>query len=130
MFRILVNSAITRAKREDRTVPVSALGQFGDSAEPAELEHLTVDGMWADPPQPWCQTPEERVLRIEIREQIEAAIARLPPRQRVVVTLRDLQGRSPGDVCGVLDVTDAAHRVLLHRARVKVRDSLVAYFRD
>jgi RNA polymerase sigma-70 factor (ECF subfamily) len=130
IFRILANRAKTRAEREARTVPLSAL----ERDEPAvdherffDAEHPRWPGHWAAPPRRWDAIPDERLEAAETRAVIAAAIEELPDAQRSVITLRDLQGWEPEDVCDALEITDENQRVLLHRARSKVRTALEAY---
>jgi RNA polymerase sigma-70 factor, ECF subfamily len=82
---------------------------------------------WALGPVPW-PVPEEALLAGEAREVILAAIARLPPAQREVLVLRDLEGISAAETCDVLGVSDTNQRVLLHRARSRVRAAIECYF--
>ena len=84
---------------------------------------LRARGAWKRPPHPWSE-PEQRAVDSETLETIRAAIDRLPPDQREVITMRDLLGWSAAEVCDALEVSDANQRVLLHRARSKVRASL------
>jgi RNA polymerase sigma-70 factor (ECF subfamily) len=129
LLRIVTNRARTRGERERRSVPLSSLQ--GDDDEHAvdpdrfmPLDHPRYPGGWAQPPQAW---PEERLLAAETLEQIRAAIAKLPPRQQEVIVLRDVEGWPAEDVSDALDLTDGNQRVLLHRARAKVRNELEAY---
>jgi RNA polymerase sigma-70 factor, ECF subfamily len=133
LFRILTKRAITRGVREHRTVPFSALSADGDEpVVPAErfldADHPLYPGHWATPPRPWDDLPEGRLLARETREQVLAAVDELPPAQRAVIVLRDLQGLDASEVCELLQVSDGNQRVLLHRARAKVRAALEAYF--
>jgi RNA polymerase sigma-70 factor, ECF subfamily len=133
LFRILTNKAKTRGQRESRTVPFSALAADGDEGETA----VDVDrffgpdsrrpGAWAAPPR---GVPEERLLAREARERIEAAIQALPPNQRAVITLRDVEGLSAEEACNVLGVSETNQRVLLHRARSKVRAAFERYLEE
>jgi RNA polymerase sigma-70 factor (ECF subfamily) len=131
VFRILVNTAKTRAQREGRVVPFSALddpGRIPEAAVDAERflgpDHERFPGHWASPPR---ALPEERLLAAETRGVIAAAIDELPAAQRTVITLRDVAGWDAEDVCNALDVTEVNQRVLLHRARAKVRRALEDY---
>jgi RNA polymerase sigma-70 factor (ECF subfamily) len=132
LFRILTNKAKTRGQRESRTVPFSALAD-GDEGETAvDVERfLGPDsrhpGGWAAPPR---GVPEERLLAREARERIEAAIAALPPSQRTVITLRDVEGLSAEEACNILGVSETNQRVLLHRARSKVRAAFERYLEE
>jgi RNA polymerase sigma-70 factor (ECF subfamily) len=130
IFKIAANLARTRAVREWRCRPFSSLdgvdpGGAEPSVEPDRFfaaDHAFA-GHWARPPVVW-QTPEERLLSSETRDVIRAAIAQLPPAQRLVLTMRDVEGWSAGETCEALGITDANQRVLLHRARCKARDAL------
>lgn len=132
IFTILTNRAKTRAQRERRTIPFSAL-QPERVPEPAldperfrGPEDPRWPGHWASPPQAW---PEDRVLAHETREKLAEAIELLPPSQRAVISLRDLEGWSPEEVCNALSISETNQRVLLHRARSKVRKVLEEYLK-
>ncbi|MEV7908004.1 RNA polymerase sigma factor, partial [Streptomyces anulatus] len=84
-------------------------------------------GHWKNVPAAWS-TPEGEVLAAEVRDLIAAALAELPPRQRAVITLRDVEGCTSEEVCEILEISAANQRVLLHRARVAVRGRLEDYF--
>jgi RNA polymerase sigma-70 factor (ECF subfamily) len=138
IFSILVNRAKTIARKEGRTIPFSAaFDAESDPAEPAldpdrflkQPEHGEPAGWWATPPREW-DAPEATLLARETRDRVNAAIAALPPNQREVITLRDVEGWSSGEVCNVLQITETNQRVLLHRARSRVRQALDAYFRQ
>src|SRR5262249_20762358 len=129
--------AKTRAVREGRMVAFSALGgPDGDGDEPAvEAErflppdHPRWPGHWSRPPRPW-EDPEARLLSGEVRARLGAAIAALPGGQRAVITLRDVEGWSSEEVCNVLGISETNQRVLLHRARSRVRRALEGYFEE
>ena len=132
IFRILTNIAKTRAQREGRHIPFSALEQPGRVPEPAvgADRFLPPDdpqwpGGWAAPPESW--RPDDRLVAKETRELVAEAIERLPPNQRAVISLRDVEGWGSEEVCGVLGVSESNQRVLLHRARSKVRAELERY---
>jgi RNA polymerase sigma-70 factor (ECF subfamily) len=133
MFHILTNRAKTRGTRERRTVPFASLAAAGDEpAVPPERfqdEGQTWPGHWSAPPRPW-EDPERRLASLEAREYLRAAIAGLPPTQQAVLTLRDVEGLDAEEVCGLLDVSAGNQRVLLHRARAKVRTQLERYFEE
>jgi RNA polymerase sigma-70 factor (ECF subfamily) len=120
IFRILANRAKTRGQREGRTIPFSSLGD----SEPAVQPDRFAGGHWAAFPDAW---PEERLLGEETAHVIERAIEGLPPTQRAVITLRDVQGWSAEEVRNALELSETNQRVLLHRARSKVRRSLEEY---
>jgi RNA polymerase sigma-70 factor (ECF subfamily) len=129
LFSILVNIAKTRGVREARSLPFSALAADGADdgpSVPAERFGGVGDrwpGHWATPPAEW-DSPLERVLSAEVRSAIEAAIHRLPPMQGRVLRLRDVEGWSSEEVCNVLELSETNQRVLLHRARSKLRQLL------
>jgi RNA polymerase sigma-70 factor (ECF subfamily) len=126
IFRILANRARTRATREARTVPFAELAPAGDEHGDTDLEsRFGPDGRWSDPPVPWqVNTPEGIILRREVMEQLEIALGTLPPAQRAVVTLRDIEGWSTQEICSVLQISETNQRVLLHRARTHLRRAL------
>lgn len=107
LFRILLNRARTRGQREARMIPFS--------------HHEDVEVRASEP------DAERELLSAELRERIESAVAALPPNQREVITLRDIEGWDASEVCETLDLTTSNQRVLLHRARMKVRASLASY---
>jgi RNA polymerase sigma-70 factor, ECF subfamily len=134
IFRILTNIAKTRAQREGRTLPFSALQDPGRVPEAAvdadrflDPEHPRWPGHWAIKPQAW---PEEALVAAETRERIAEAIEALPASQRAVITLRDVEGWDSTDVCNALGLTETNQRVLLHRARSKVRGALESYLQE
>jgi RNA polymerase sigma-70 factor, ECF subfamily len=132
IFRILANRAKTRAIRERRTLPFSAFqpervpepavdpDRFRDSEDPRWPGH------WAVPPTAW---PEDRLVAAETREKLAEAIEALPGTQRAVISLRDLEGWSADEVCNALELSETNQRVLLHRARSKVRKALEEYLK-
>lgn len=134
IFRILTYKALTRGGREHRTIPFSALfDPARDEGEPAvEPERFRsagpqYPGHWADPPKRWEGAPEERLLSRETLSLVGKAIDALPPSQREVILLRDVEGWTSPEVCNVLGITETNQRVLLHRARSKVRRDLERY---
>jgi RNA polymerase sigma-70 factor (ECF subfamily) len=126
IFRILVNVARTRFARENRSVPFSSLGGAEDDrAEPSvDPDRFAEDGQWRSPPRDWHELPETRLLSRETCGVIDEAIASLPRNQAEVITLRDVGGWSSGEVCTLLEISEGNQRVLLHRARSKVRAAL------
>jgi RNA polymerase sigma-70 factor (ECF subfamily) len=123
IFQILTNRARTRGARDARTVPFSSVeGPEGHAGFEVDAERFTREGSWADPPRRWDETsPEAHLLRRETLRLLETAIAELPERQRAVVLLRDVEGLGSEDVCNVLQVSETNQRVLLHRARARLR---------
>lgn len=132
LFRILVNRAKSRGVRESRSVPFSSLDRDGERCVDPD-RFLDADhrwgGFWAAPPNSWRDSPEVRAASAEIRRALGRALDELPAMQQAVVTLRDVQGFSPTEVCEALDVTEANQRVLLHRGRSRLRTVLEAEFR-
>jgi RNA polymerase sigma-70 factor (ECF subfamily) len=130
LLRILANRARTRGAREARCLPFSALVREDEPAVDPERFQGPDDrfpGGWTVFPTAWDAVPEARLLARETLELVDAAIKRLPPRQQEVIVLRDVEGWSPEEVCHALDLTAANQRVLLHRARSRVRESLASY---
>jgi RNA polymerase sigma-70 factor (ECF subfamily) len=128
IFRILTNTAKTRGERERRSVPFSTLDLEEGGFEPAvERSRFTGTGHWAVLPRAW---PEDRLLANETRSMIERAIERLPPSQRTVITLRDVEGWTADEVRNALELSETNQRVLLHRARAKVRSALEQYLSE
>jgi RNA polymerase sigma-70 factor (ECF subfamily) len=136
IFRILTNQARARGERERRTVPFSALGTPDGDDEPGlEPERFRPPsdhwaGHWREPPQPWSDTVLEALEGAETRSVVLDAIRSLPPNHREVIALRDVEGWTAQEVSATLGITDANQRVLLHRARVRVRAMLDRHFRE
>ena len=134
LYRILTNKAKRRGHREARSVSFSSLAR-GDAegAEPAvDPEQFLPPGdpwagHWAGQLHDWGQLPEEVVLDHETRTQVQQALEGLPPSQRLVMTMRDIEGWTAAEVCNALTITEINQRVLLHRARSKVRQALACY---
>jgi RNA polymerase sigma-70 factor (ECF subfamily) len=131
IFRILTNIAKTRAKRDGRTLPFSALSEPGRVPEAAvdadrflDPEHPRWPGHWALKPEAW---PEDALVAGETREKLAEAIEALPAAQRTVISLRDIEGWSSEEVRNALELSETNQRVLLHRARSKVRRALESY---
>ncbi len=132
MYRILTNIAKTRGQREGRSTPFSSIA--GD-----DLDAPAVDESWFRGPddrwpggwvsflEDWRGIPEERLLSAEVRSLVGSAIAELPPMQAEVIRLRDVRGWSSTEVRNALDISETNQRVLLHRARSKVRRALEGY---
>ena len=129
LFRILANRARTRLLREGRSVPFSALTGADEGDETAlDPDRFDRNGAWKDPPGTWSEeNPERLVQGAETRVAIEAAIAELPEAQRAVITLRDIEGLDTDEICNLLAITVTNQRVLLHRARARVRQALARH---
>ncbi len=132
MYRILTNRAITRAKRERRSTPFSALARDdGPAVDPDRFrpaDDPSWPGHWRERPHPWSDLPQDVLLAAETRAKLLEAIERLPDSQRQVITLRDVEGLSADEVRELLELTDVNQRVLLHRARSRVRALLEPNF--
>lgn len=135
IYRILLNNARTKGVRERRTLPFASLrrrAEEGGDAPAVDPDRFQgrrgeAPGGWARPPVEWS-SPEEKLASDEARQVMLEAIAALPPRQREVITIRDLQGLSAEEARNALDVSETNQRVLLHRARSKVRAALERYY--
>jgi RNA polymerase sigma-70 factor (ECF subfamily) len=125
---ILVNTAKTRAQREARSIPFSA-AVYGDEPSVDPDRFLPADhrypGGWMMSPSEW-RTPEAKLIEGETRDAILRAINRLPEAQRAVITMRDLEGFPAEEVAAALGISDGNQRVLLHRARSKIRGAIEA----
>jgi RNA polymerase sigma-70 factor (ECF subfamily) len=132
IFGIVLNVARSRRRKEARILPFASLFRRDDS----DRKRVTVDqsrfgsdGMWASRPDSWNSIPEARVVGIETLERVKLAIEALPPKQREVITLRDVAGLEAEEVCGLLSISAENQRVRLHRARAGVRKMLEDYLR-
>src|SRR5262249_23476566 len=124
IFHIVVNRAKTCGVRERRVVPM-ADPDDGDApaVDPARFD---ARGIWSAPPPRW--EPDALLEQKELAEFVRQALERLPERQRLVVTLRDMDGWSADEVCNVLDLNETNQRVLLHRGRSRLRALLEERF--
>lgn len=133
IYRILVNTAKRRGVREGRTIPMSSLlptdEDYGPTVDPARFLEAGHEwaGHWREFPAAW-PSPESAAVSGEIHAQVADAVAALPDRQRIVITLRDVEGYTSDEVREILDISAANQRVLLHRARAFVRARLEMYF--
>jgi RNA polymerase sigma-70 factor (ECF subfamily) len=128
IFRIAINQAKTKGQRERRSVPFSAIEDSGPGVDPDRLQ--PPEGRWPDhwatASRPW-EDPERRLLALEGRQRLRDALDLLPETQRMVVTLRDVEGLSATEVCVLLEITEINQRVLLHRGRARLRRELERY---
>jgi RNA polymerase sigma-70 factor (ECF subfamily) len=132
IFRIVMNIAKSRGAAEGRSVPFSSLAgdeQPSHGTPAAWFQDATGrdPGWWGTPPADWRGIPEDRLVGGETLREIRRAIETLPPMQAEVLRLRDVQGWSADEVCNALDLTQTNQRVLLHRARTRVRRELDEY---
>lgn len=142
LFSIVSNLAKTHGKRDKRTVPFSFFAprnienyerDTDDPAVPAERFYSAGEplaGHWVTPPAAWQTDPVLNVLNTELRAYLDAAVQMLPEQQRAVLTLRDVQGWGAQEVCNALGIAETNQRVLLHRARSKVRRALEDYLQS
>ena len=131
IMRIVVNIAKTRGVREARSVPFASLAPEGEAAVERERFRGSGDafpGHWRAYPANWNRVPEDVLHERDTLRVAMDAIAKLPPAQRTVITMRDVQGCGPDEVCAALEVSDGNQRVLLHRARSRVRAALERHF--
>ncbi len=114
LFHILLNRARTAATKEVRAGrPDDGLGERFDAS-----------GAWADPPEPWAERAEDRLVAVELAARVKALLPELPEVQRQVVVLRDVEGVPAEEVCRLLEISDGNQRVLLHRGRSRLRSLL------
>jgi RNA polymerase sigma-70 factor (ECF subfamily) len=134
MYRILTNIAKTRAEREGRSVPFSSLVdaelEAGEGA--VDADRFLPEGdrwanHWASSPRRFDQLPESKLLSGETLALVQGVVEKLPEAQRAVITMRDIVGCSSEEVCETLGLSEVNQRVLLHRARSKVRAALEGY---
>lgn len=123
IFQILANRARTHASRDARSIPFSALED--DDRPAVDPSAFGADGRWRSAPARLESDPQASVLGGELRRRLLAAVEELSPAQRAVITLRDLVGLDSGNVRSVLEISESNQRVLLHRARARVREALV-----
>jgi RNA polymerase sigma-70 factor (ECF subfamily) len=129
IFAILGNCARRRAQREGRSIPFASVAPEG-APEPGDFfpaDHPRWPGAWSTVVDGSFGVPEERLLGAEVRDRVAEAIAALPRGQRDVLALRDVEGWSAEETCSFLGLTPANQRVLLHRARARVRSELRSY---
>lgn len=134
VLQIVTNIARDHFAREARSVPFSTFGPEDDDqlVDPERFQRpdQPYPGGWRSFPSDWRTLPESRLLARETLDLVDKAIGELPERQRVVIILRDVTGCSPEEVCETLDITLGNQRVLLHRARVRVRAQLERHLDD
>ena len=133
IYRILVNQARRRGARDGRAVPFSALT---DDDRPVVDPDAFLPpghawaGHWASPPWHWEHLPAERLEAAETIDVVRRTIDSLAPLAREVIVLRDVEGWAPADVGCLLEITDGNQRVVLHRARARVRRAVEAHLAD
>jgi RNA polymerase sigma-70 factor, ECF subfamily len=132
LFAVMINIAKARGIRERRGADAEVAAYTGGTVDPARFRPTGDEypGHWKEPPSPFPDTPEGSVLGHELIELARRELDKLPERQRIVVTLRDMLGFDSSEVCELLDISIANQRVLLHRGRAAVRQALEDYLRD
>jgi RNA polymerase sigma-70 factor, ECF subfamily len=118
LLQILVNRAKSTGMSEARSLPI------GEAGPAVDRSRFDAGGAWTSPPRPWVEESDDRLLASGLRGTLELALKRLPSRQRAIVILRDVDGLSSDEVCGVLDISAGNQRVLLHRARSQLREAM------
>jgi RNA polymerase sigma-70 factor (ECF subfamily) len=121
LFRIAANRARSAGGRERRDTALPL-----DDEQAWSASHFDGKGAWSSPPVPWADEADDRIVAVQLAKRARASLDELPPGQREVVLLRDVEGLSPSEVCTVLGITDGNQRVLLHRGRARVRRLLDA----
>ena len=119
LFRILVNRARSAGSREHRHAPLEPL----HAVDPFRFD---ANGQWADPVERWTEDSDDRLEAATWAPILKAGLDDLPPRQRQVVVLRDIEGLTSDEVCSVLDISAGNQRILLHRGRARLREILEA----
>ena len=117
LFHILLNRARSATSREQRA---------GRPDEDVVDERFDRSGAWAEPPEPWSDRVDDRIVAEHLAVRVQQLLPALPDGQRQVVVLRDLEGMSPSDVASLVGVSDGNQRVLLHRGRARLRELLTA----
>ena len=118
LFSILLNRARSAGGREQR----AGTPDPGGSVE----ERFDATGAWAEPPEPWSDRADERVVAERLARRLPALLGELPEMQRQVVLLRDMEGLGAGEVAALVGVSDGHQRVLLHRGRSRLRQLLAS----
>ena len=118
LFRIVINRAISAGVRERVHLPVH------DEELESRDGRFSQDGWWVSPPVHWADEVLDRLSAPDLATRVREEIDGLPAGQRAVVTLRDVEGLPSSEVCAILDITEGNQRVLLHRARARIRAAL------
>lgn len=128
LFGIVVNKAKKLAAREAKQV-TSELDELERSMR-ADAHRFDERGHWSKPPGRWGRSPEDALIEARTLEIVHQLIEELPPLQRTVMMMRDVQGFTAQETCEVLQIEANHHRVLLHRARAAVREALDQHFAE
>jgi RNA polymerase sigma-70 factor (ECF subfamily) len=122
LMHIVVNRARTTGLREHRSIPI------GDPVAAVDQGRFDRGGQWTSPPEHWVERIDDRIQADQMAGTIRLAIDNLPPNQSAIVTLRDIEGLGSKEVCAMLEISEGNQRVLLHRARSSLRQSLETTF--
>jgi RNA polymerase sigma-70 factor (ECF subfamily) len=125
MLRIVTNQAKRKGVKEKRSLPFSSVGGDDEDGSALNPDRFSAEGHWIDPPSALrTRTPEGAALDKEVRRVVEEAIEKLPDREKIVITMRDIELLDSDDVCEALEITKVHQRVLLHRGRTRIRAAL------
>lgn len=131
IFAIMTNQAKRHASKARRTINLSALDRLdAEDLYDVDASRFAGNGHWLEPPLRWRINPEERLQRAQLLDVIKGCIESLPEKQRIVVTMRDVQGFTTQDVTSVLGISEGNQRLLLHRARAAIRLAIETHLRD
>jgi RNA polymerase sigma-70 factor (ECF subfamily) len=125
LLRILVNRARTTGTKEHRSIPVDPTANTGSDL----ARRFDEGGAWREPVAPFTDAIEDAIVNERVVRLVRASIAALGEPQQAVVTLRDVEGLSTAEVAELLELSEANVRVILHRARSKVRADVEASLR-
>jgi RNA polymerase sigma-70 factor, ECF subfamily len=128
ILSILSNLAKTRLRHDTRYRHRHTSWEENSSAP--EKERFDSRGFWLSPPFPWNEeTPEALLANEELRQCLLKAVTTLPPAQCSVLTLHDNEGLAMEEICNILEISATNGRVLLHRARARLRAAIENHHR-
>jgi RNA polymerase sigma-70 factor (ECF subfamily) len=133
IFAVVTNCAKSRGAHDKRMIPLSALTDASGAGPPVDIDRFLAEshprwpGHWSRPPEAW---PADELVSRETLRAIAVAMEGLPPTQRAVMTMRDVEGLPAEETCQLLGISEANQRVLLHRARSRVRTALESYLNE
>ena len=119
LFRILINRTRSAGSHEHSTTSIESL-------HAVDPDRFDPQGHWADPLDRWVEQADDRLDAARWLPALKTALDGLPPRQRQVILLRDVEGLSGDDTCELLGITAGNQRILLHRGRSRLRGLLEA----
>jgi RNA polymerase sigma-70 factor (ECF subfamily) len=128
LFSVLANIARTKARRNGRTISFTDAG-YNDPG--VDADRFAGDGSWLSPPGTWSKINPEKILGDrQLLDHALAELEQLPPNQRAVVTLRDVEGLSSEETCAILELSEGNQRILLHRGRTRIRAAIEKLFAE